>query len=127
MDENGRQKKRDRNKNGGNTQGVASPVYGMMVTVGVLCDPLLVAAIAEHCASNHTPSETLFSPQNNSHDIGSTESNSRHPCSQRGSSLTEFPMRTAYLRSKYSTLGWVQGRRLRIYPAPFSGFPVMAW
>jgi hypothetical protein len=46
MDEKGRQKKRDRNKNGGDTQGVASPVYGMTVTGRVLCDPLLVAAIA---------------------------------------------------------------------------------
>jgi hypothetical protein len=64
MDENGRQKKRDRNKNGGNTQCVASAVYGMMVTGRVLCDPLLAAAIAQHCASNHTPSETLLFPQN---------------------------------------------------------------
>src|ERR1700730_17975897 len=46
MDENGRQKKGDRNKNGGNTQRVASPVYGMMVTGLIFCDPLLVAAIA---------------------------------------------------------------------------------
>jgi hypothetical protein len=36
----------------------------MMVTGRVLRDPLLAAAIAQHCASNHTPSETLFFPQN---------------------------------------------------------------
>jgi hypothetical protein len=42
------QENRDRNQNRGYSEGVAEPVHRMLVTAGVLRDPLFASAVAEH-------------------------------------------------------------------------------
>jgi hypothetical protein len=44
VDEDAGQQERQRKHNGRNAQGVASPIYGMLVAGGVLCDPLIAGS-----------------------------------------------------------------------------------
>jgi len=48
MDEDAGDKDREREQNGRDAQRMADPVHGMQVAGGVLRDPLLVGAVAQH-------------------------------------------------------------------------------
>ena len=46
MNKDGAEKNQDGNQNGRDAKSMAGPVYGMLMAGGVLCDPLLVGAVA---------------------------------------------------------------------------------
>ena len=50
VEEDAAKKERERQQDGRDAQGVTDPVHGMLVAGGVLRDPLLVGAVAQHGA-----------------------------------------------------------------------------
>jgi hypothetical protein len=48
MNEDATDKQRDRNQDRRNSQGMAHPVYGMLMAARILCNPLFVSTPAKH-------------------------------------------------------------------------------
>ena len=59
MDEDAEQKKQDREHDGWDAQGVAEPVDWMLMARGILRDPLLVGAVAQHSDDDTTVGHAL--------------------------------------------------------------------